>query len=244
MTAPRLLTRRLIEFAARPVTWLWRNWLPAGKLTIIDGYQSAGTIPVDVLKSNVDIYIGGCLKWLCGGPGAAFLWVRPGLREQLKPALTGWMAHARPFAFEPTLDRRTDAWRFLVGTPAIASLCAARPGLDIIHEAGIVAIREKSKRQTAMLIVMARERGFRVTTPDNPDHRGGTVALDVAHGLEVSRALKTREILCDFRPGAGIRLSPHFYTRDEELAEAVEAIAAILRDGSWTAFTVSGSVVT
>jgi len=215
-----------------------------GALSIIDGYQSVGTIPVDVRKSGIDIYIGGCLKWLCGGPGAAFLWVRRELRERLKPALTGWMAHARPFAFEPTMERRGDAWRFLVGTPAIASLYAAKPGLEIINAAGIDAIRLKSRRQTAILMERARGHGFRVTTPEDPERRGGTVAIDVPNGLEVSRALKSREILCDFRPGAGIRLSPHFYTKDEELGSAVEAISEILAKQEWVAFQSGASAVT
>ena len=108
-----------------------------GATAIIDGYQSVGAIPVDVVRSGVDVYIGGCLKWLCGGPGAAFLWVNPDLRERLNPRLTGWMSHARPFAFEPTLERRADAWRFFHGTPSIPSLYAAKSGLEILGEAGI-----------------------------------------------------------------------------------------------------------
>ena len=121
-----------------------------GALTVIDGYQSVGTIPVDVRALGVDVYIGGCLKWLCGGPGAAFVWIDPEIRDQLRPGLTGWMAHEHPFAFEPRLDRRNDAWRFLHGTPSIPSLYAARPGLEIINRIGIAAIREKSQRQTAL----------------------------------------------------------------------------------------------
>jgi kynureninase len=215
-----------------------------GAISIIDGYQSVGSIPVDVGSLGVDAYIGGCLKWLCGGPGAAFLWVRPDLASGLSPRLTGWMAHARPFGFEPALDRRTDAWRFLHGTPNIAALYAARPGLEIIREAGIGAIRAKSTRQTERLIRLADARGYRCTVPRDPQGRGGTVAFDVPHGLEVSRALKDREILCDYRPGAGIRLSPHFYTRDEELVEAVEAIAEILEAGCWRSFSTGGGAVT
>lgn len=215
-----------------------------GAITIVDGYQAVGTIPVDVRKSGIDIYIGGCLKWLCGGPGAAFLWVRPELREQLTPRLTGWMSHAHPFAFETTHHRRPDAWRYLVGTPAIAAFHAARPGLEIINDVGIPSIREKSLRQTALLMDLARARGFTARAPDNPEHRGGTVAIDVPNGLEVSRALKAREILCDYRPGVGIRLSPHFYTRDDELEHAVIAIAEILRERSWTAYGSSVSQVT
>ncbi|MEW4567310.1 aminotransferase class V-fold PLP-dependent enzyme [Tautonia sp. JC769] len=215
-----------------------------GAVTIIDGYQAVGSIPVDVRSLGVDVYIGGCLKWLCGGPGTAFLWVRPELREGLTPRLTGWMSHARPFAFEPTLDRRSDAWRFLNGTPSIPALYAARPGLEIVREAGIDAIRDKSVHQTGHLLRLADARGFRSTTPRDPDRRAGTVALDVPEGLAVSRALKAREILCDYRPGAGIRLSPHFYTRDDELDLAIDAIAEILDAGAWRAFSGAAGPVT
>jgi kynureninase len=199
-----------------------------GAISIIDGYQAVGTIPVDVEALGIDVYIGGCLKWLCGGPGAAFLWVRPELRTRLSPHLTGWMAHAHPFDFSPVLERRDDAWRFFHGTPNIPALYAARPGLEIINEVGIGAIRAKSERQTARLLALAEARGYRCTTPRDPTRRGGTVALDVAHGAEVAEGLKALNILCDYRPGAGIRLSPHFYNRDEELDDAVAAVEAIL----------------
>ena len=215
-----------------------------GAITVIDGYQSVGTIPVDVAESGLDVYIGGCLKWLCGGPGAAFLWVRPGLREKLTPTLTGWMSHAKPFDFSPELQRRNDAWRFLHGTPAIPALYAAISGLEVIHEAGVKAIREKSTRQTARLLELADAKGFPCTTPRDPSKRGGTVAFDVEHGYEVSQGLKSLDILCDYRLGAGVRLSPHFYTRDDELVAAVEAISEILAGSAWRAFSARKSAVT
>ena len=215
-----------------------------GALSIVDGYQAVGSIPVDVRRLGVDVYIGGCLKWLCGGPGAAFFWVRPELRERLVPRLTGWMAHPRPFAFETAMEYRPDAWRFLQGTPNIPSLYAARPGLEIVGEVGADAIRAKSLRQTGRLIERAEGLGFRCVTPRDPARRGGTVAIDVPEGAAVSRALKAREVLCDYRPGAGIRLSPHFYNRDEEIDEALEAIAEILREGSWRDHVSATSAVT
>ena len=150
-----------------------------GAVTIVDGYQSVGTLPVDVTALGVDLYIGGCLKWLCGGPGAAFLWVRPALQAVLTPRLTGWLAHRAPFDFAPALDRRDDVWRFLTGTPNIPALYAARPGLDIVTAVGPAAIRAKSRRQTARLLALADARGWRCTTPRDPDRRGGTVAIDL-----------------------------------------------------------------
>jgi kynureninase len=215
-----------------------------GATTILDGYQAVGVVPVDVRRTGLDVYIGGCLKWLCGGPGAAFLWVSPERRASLAPRLTGWMAHVRPFAFEPTLERRADTWRFLHGTPNISALYAARPGLEIVGSIGVEAIRAKSIRQTARLVGLAEEHGFPCTTPRDPGRRGGTVALDVPEGAAVARSLKAREILCDYRAGAGIRLSPHFYSRDDELDAAVEALAEILDRGDWRRFAGSGSTVT
>lgn len=215
-----------------------------GARTIIDGYQSVGTIPVNVCGLGIDMYIGGCLKWLCGGPGAAFLWVRPELQGELKPRLTGWMAHAHPFDFGPVLERRADVGRFLHGTPNIPAFYAARPGLEIINEVGIEAIRAKSLRQTSRLLALADERGWRCTTPRDPAQRGGTVAIEVENGYAASKALRARGIIGDYRPGAGIRLSPHFYTRDEELDAAVSGLADILKSGSWRPFASQHATVT
>jgi kynureninase len=215
-----------------------------GAVTIVDGYQSVGTIPVDVHASGLDVYIGGCLKWLCGGPGAAFLWVDPDVRHRLRPRLTGWMAHQRPFAFEPRMERQENAWRFLHGTPSIPALYAARPGLEIIGRVGLPSIRAKSVRQTSRLLELAEARGFACKTPRDPDRRGGTVAIDVPHGYEISRSLKALDILCDYRPGAGIRLSPHLYTRDDELESVMAAIVEIQQTGAWRAFSEGRTTVT
>jgi kynureninase len=213
-------------------------------ITIIDGYQAVGTIPVDVRRLGVDVYIGGCLKWLCGGPGAAFVWADPQVRRRIEPKLTGWMAHQAPFTFAPELVRRDDAWRLLNGTPNISGLYAARPGLEIINEIGVEAIRAKSLVQTQRLLNLADHAGYRCTTPHDPARRGGTVAIDVDNGYEISLALKSLDILCDYRPGAGIRLSPHFYNRDDELDAAVAAIDEIRSTRAWRAFSSTTSTVT
>jgi kynureninase len=215
-----------------------------GAISVIDGYQAVGTIPVAVRALGVDVYIGGCLKWLCGGPGAAFLWVAPDARRRLLPKLTGWMAHENPFGFESKLVRREDAWRFLHGTPGVPALYAARPGLEIVNQIGVEAIRRKSLRQTDRLLELADRHGFRCTTPRSHARRGGTVAVAVDHGYEISRSLKALDILCDFRPGAGIRLSPHFYNRDDELDAAIEAIAEVRATGAWRAFLPTEPSVT
>ncbi|MBM3790669.1 MAG: aminotransferase class V-fold PLP-dependent enzyme [Acidobacteria bacterium] len=200
-----------------------------GAMVVLDVYQSAGTIPVDVRGLEVDFAIGGCLKWLCGGPGAAFLYVRPDLRSKLEPRLTGWMAHRNSFAFETgDIRYRDDAFRFLNGTPHIPCLYAARPGLEILGEIGMEAVRKKSLRQINRLCRMAQAEGLAVTAPPDPSQRGGTLALNPPHAYEISRELLRREFLVDYRPGAGIRISPHFYTADSELDAVIREIRNIL----------------
>jgi kynureninase len=206
-----------------------------GAYVVLDTFQSLGTIPVDVQKLNVDFACGGVLKWLCGGPGVAYLYVRPDLGSKLQPKFTGWAAHQQPFNFEIGPTRYTDPpFRFMNGTPHVPSLEAARPGVKIITEVGIDRIREKSKRQTARLIELADQRGWRVNTPRDPEQRGGTVSIDMPDAHDVCRELLQRDILVDYRPQAGVRLSPHFYTKDEELDSAIAAVDEILKNRAVT----------
>ena len=202
-----------------------------GALVLADIYQSAGTVPVDVRALGVDFATGGSVKWLCGGPGAGYLYVRRDLWPQLEPRFTGWMAHKQPFAFDAgAIDYANDAFRFLNGTPAIPALYAARCGYEIIGEVGVARIREKSMRQTARLIALAEEAGFSVRSPRNPAERGGTVVIDVPNGAEVTRELLRRNFLVDYRPGAGIRVAPHFYSKDEELEMTVREMQSIAQE--------------
>jgi kynureninase len=205
-----------------------------GAHVILDVFQATGTVPVNVRELNVDFAVGGVLKWLCGGPGVAYLYARPDLRAKLAPALTGWFAHQRPFAFEAgPIDRTAGGFRFLTGTTQVPALYACQPGLEIISQVGVERIREKSLRQTQRLMDGARDRGWRVNTPENPAERGGTVSVDCPHAAEVMRELLARDILVDYRPRAGIRLSPHFYTRDEEIDFALEQMGTILATRAW-----------
>jgi kynureninase len=202
-----------------------------GALVVLDTFQSLGTVPVDVQALNTDFACGGVLKWLCGGPGVGYLYVRPDLGKKLQPTFTGWTAHENPFAFEIGANRYTDPpYRFMNGTPHIPALEAARPGLKIIAEAGIERIREKSKRQTARLIELASKHGWRVNTPHDAEKRGGTVSIDMPDAQEVCRELIKREILVDYRPKAGVRMSPHFYNTDEELEIGIGAVEEILKE--------------
>lgn len=215
-----------------------------GALVSLDAFHSVGVIPVDMKAIGADFLTGGVLKWLCGGPGGCFTYANPEVSARLEPALTGWLAHARPFGFEPEMDFTDNAYRWLGGTPAIPSIYAAIEGPRIIQNAGIDAIRAKSIRQTSRLVELAHARGFRVNAPLDPSRRGGTVAFDVPHAYEVAQSLLERDILVDFRPGAGIRIAPHFYTRDDELEDAVAAIDEILATGAWSKHEGRSSVVT
>jgi len=205
-----------------------------GAHVILDVFQAAGTIPLDVRSLGVDFAVGGVLKWLCGGPGVAYLYVREDLRAKLRPALTGWIAHRRPFAFETgAIDARDDSFRYLNGTPHIPALYACQPGLDILNKIGIAAVREKSMRMTARLMEGARTRGWHVNTPENPAERAGTVSVECPHAYEVCRELLARDILVDYRPKAGVRLSPHFYNREDECDLALSQMEEILKTGAW-----------
>ena len=188
-----------------------------GALVVLDVYQSAGTVPFSVKDLEVDFATGGSVKWLCGGPGAGYLYVRPDLIEQLQPKTTGWMAHEEPFAFETELRYAPNITRFLHGSPAIPAMYAAESGYRIINEIGVEAIRKKNIRQTGALIELAEESGFRVTSPKDPARRGGTITVWDDNAAAITRELIRREFIVDYRPGAGVRISPHFYTKDEEL---------------------------
>jgi kynureninase len=215
-----------------------------GALVSLDSFHAVGIIPVDVKKSGVDFLTGGVLKWLCGGPGGCFLYVSPKVRDRLRPALTGWQAHARPFDFEDTMEYTTGAFRWLNGTPVIPALYVAAEGAKILRKAGIAAIREKSVRLTTRLVELAEKLGYKVTAPRDSDRRGGTVAVNVAHGYEVTQVLLSRDILVDYRVGAGIRIAPHFFTTDAEVELAIGTIADALDSGAWEKFAERARVVT
>jgi kynureninase len=201
-----------------------------GAHVVLDTYQSAGTVPFSVKELNVDFATGGSVKWLCGGPGAGYLYVRPDLIDQFKPKTTGWMAHEHPFAFDTEMHYAPNITRFLHGSPAIPALYAAQSGYKIINEIGVPAIREKSVRQTQKLIELAEEAGFRVTSPRDPARRGGTITVWDDNASAITKELVRREFIVDYRPGAGVRISPHFYTTDEELGLIVNEMKKI-RDG-------------
>jgi kynureninase len=204
-----------------------------GAHVVLDAYQSVGIVPLDVTTLHVDFAVGGSVKWLCGGPGNGWLYVRPDLAEVLEPTLVGWQAHARPFGFEPELEYADGSARFLTGTPNVPALYAATAGYDVIEEIGVDRIREQSVHQTELLIDLLDRAGFDVGSPRDPTRRGGTVTVRTPEFEAVHKELGERRILCDFRPDAGLRLGPHFYNTDDELRYAVGQIAEIVETGAY-----------
>jgi kynureninase len=203
-----------------------RRCREVGAVLLLDVYQSTGVMPLELEAWGVHAAMGGSVKWLCGGPGAGYLWVEPDFARTLQPAFTGWQADEEPFAFRPGPIRYRDepAWRFLTGTPNIPALYACRPGYRIVAGVGARKIRERSLALTDHLIALAEEAGFEVRTPKDHKHRGGTVSIFHPEADRLCHELIDREILCDFRPNAGIRMSPHFFNTEAELEHAIRTL--------------------
>jgi kynureninase len=205
----------------------------AGAHVVLDCYQSAGVVPFDLTALDVDFAVGGSVKWLCGGPGAGWLYVRPDLAEALEPTFVGWQGHARPFAFEPELEYAPGVRRFLTGTPNVPALYAASAGYDVIEEVGVERIRERSLVLTSLLIELLEGAGFEISSPREPDRRGGTVLVRTPDDPAVHRELGERGVICDFRPGAGIRLGPHFFNTEDELRQTAAELVDIVESGAF-----------
>ena len=200
-----------------------------GARVVLDCFHSAGVLPFSVTDLEVDFAVGGCLKWLCGGPGNGWLYVRPDLIDSLEPRVTGWMAHEQPFAFDgPPMKFTRGPMRFLNGTPQIPALYAALEGLRIINEIGVAAIREHSMRMTAHLLDKVIEMGWPSLTPHDPARRAGTVCANPPDSELISRELLMHDFLIDWRPDAGIRIAPHFYNTIDECDALIAEIAAIM----------------
>jgi kynureninase len=200
-----------------------------GARVILDVYQAAGAIPVHLEALGVDFAVGGSVKWLCGGPGAGYLYVRPDLASEVQPGIVGWAAHARPFQFETGPIAYSEApERFQSGTPNVPALYSCRAGYEIVREVGVDAIRAKSLRLTRRLMDLASETGFRINTPTSDAERGGTVIIDVPQGAAVTAELLRRGVVVDHRPGAGIRMAPHFYNTADEIDHAMHELRDIV----------------
>jgi kynureninase len=201
-----------------------------GARVSLDVYQAAGTVPLDLEALGTDFAVGGSVKWLCGGPGAGYLYVRPDLAHQLEPGLVGWAAHAAPFEFETGPIRYAAApERFQSGTPNVPALYSARSGYEIVAEVGVESIRRHSLALTRRMIDLALEAGYRVNTPLDDVERGGAVIVDVPNSRAVADELIRREVIVDYRPGAGIRMAPHFYNTLAEVEDAMSVLSDIVQ---------------
>ncbi len=201
-----------------------------GAMVVLDGYQSAGIIPVDVAALGVDFFVGGCLKWLCGGPGNAFLYTAPWVKAQTRPRLTGWLSRTAPFAFDiDATEVRGDGMAMMNGTPAIPAYYAALPGLEIIREVGVDRIRAASRGMTRRLLDLVDAAGFRSVASRDPERLAGTVAVDVPDAARVAATLNARDFVVDYRPGVGVRLSPHFYNTMDEIDAMMRELNRIVR---------------
>jgi len=200
-----------------------------GAAVVLDIYQGAGTIPMNLEALGVDFAVGGSVKWLCGGPGAGYLYVRPDLIGTMRPSVVGWAGHTAPFGFETGAIRYADTIeRFQSGTPNVPSLFSTRAGYETVAKIGVPAIREKSLRLTRRLMDAAARNGWRLNTPAGDAERGGSVVIDVPDGARVTDELLKRRVIVDYRPNAGIRIAPHFYNTEEEIDTAVLAIEETL----------------
>jgi kynureninase len=203
-----------------------------GAMVLLDCYQSAGTVPLALKEWGCDMACGGSVKWACGGPGAAYLYVRPDLLPTLKPAATGWFSHEEPFAFDMGPMRwADDVWRMIGGTMSIPAVYTARAGWETVLRAGVDNIRKKSLRQTRLFRELVKARGFAVNTPEDDASRGGTICFDFEGAAEVSRVLLERRFFHDYRPRCGIRVSPHFYTTDDELRAFLDELDQVRKSG-------------
>jgi len=200
-----------------------------GAFVLLDVYQSAGVVELYAADWNVDFLIGGTIKWLCGGPSCGYLYVRPDLQRDLRPRLTGWVAHDSPFDFAHAPMRYAKSVRrFAQGTPSIPALYSAMPGIDIIESVGMAQIAAESQRRTQLMIDFASARGWTINTPRENDRRGGSVMIGVADAKTMAELLAEKRVFVDWRPGAGLRMSPHFFNTDEEVEEALHILARLI----------------
>ncbi len=199
-----------------------------GTLLCVDAYQTTGVYPYDVTEWDLDLVTGGSHKWLCGGPGCGWIYIKPALLEFFRPAITGWMAHARPFAFEPApIEHAHSMYRWGTGTPTIPGYVVAKAGHELIRSVGVARIREHNVRLTDRIAAMALERGLRVNTPLQAERRTGWIGIDFEGSDRAYRELIARRVFLDHRPGCGLRVSPHFYTADDEIDAFFSALDAV-----------------
>ena len=202
-----------------------------GALVVVDGYQAAGTLPVDVGALGCDVYLGGSVKYLSGGPGNGWMHVSPTLVDRLEPVTSGWFGQRSPFAFDPEVAYAPGIRRFAGGTPGVPAAYAAEPAYAALAEIGMQRVRERSQSMTQPLLEAALERGWTVRSPHDPAQRGGHVTIDPGDASRVCDGLIARGTVVDHRPGVGIRVSPHFYNTLDEALGVLDDMAEVLASG-------------
>ncbi len=200
-----------------------------GAWVVVDAYQTAGCVPFRVADWPADAVLGGSHKWLCGGPGAGWMYVAADRVDELAPAVAGWFGHRDPFAFDLELEYAPGAARFATGTPGVASLFAARAGLEVVLQVGVEAVRRKSQALGQRMVELADSLGLQVRSPREPERRTGMVVVDFPGAEEAAQELARRGVLVDYRPGAGIRMSAHFYTHPDEVEAAFEVLGRLVQ---------------
>ncbi|MCB9756337.1 MAG: aminotransferase class V-fold PLP-dependent enzyme [Myxococcales bacterium] len=217
-----------VSGALQDIKAIARRAHEVGALVMVDVYQTAGAVPIDVGEWDADIVVGGSHKWLCGGPGTCFMWMKPELRARLQPRITGWMGHERPFAFQPApIDYARGNRHFLGGTPSMPAYFVAREAFKNLHEVGVERIRRHNLALCQLIIDRAQAAGLTIRSPLDHERRTGFVAVDFEGSEEVSKQLIAEHVKHDWRPNCGLRLGPHFYTTDEEVERAMERIVAL-----------------
>ncbi len=200
-----------------------------GALLLVDAYQATGIVPTDLVGGEIDIYVSGTLKWLFGGPGTAFMRVRPELREALIPTTTGWFSSARQFAFAiDELELAPDGRRYELGTPSVPSAAIARGGAELVREIGVERLGERTRDLGQLLIELADDAGLEVRGMRDASRRGGIVPIAVADPKPVVDALADDGIIVDFRPGI-VRCSPAFYNSEDEVRLLIDRLATHVR---------------
>ncbi|MBL9101485.1 MAG: aminotransferase class V-fold PLP-dependent enzyme [Myxococcales bacterium] len=217
-----------VSGALQDVKAITRRAHEVGALVMVDVYQTAGCVPIDVLDWDVDLAVGGSHKWLCGGPGTAFLWMKPELRARLQPRLTGWMGHSAPFAFEPAPIRYADDHRrFLAGTPSMPAYYVAAAAYENLHAVGMPRIRAHNLALSRVLIERAQQAGLTLHSPVEDDKRTGFVAIDFPGSEAACQRLIAERFKLDWRPSCGLRLGPHFYNTEAEVHRLMDRVVAL-----------------
>ena len=197
-----------------------------GVRTLVDIAQSTGVVPISLPVWAADAVAGSCVKWLCGGPGAGFLWVNPASLKTFQPEDIGWFSHENPFEFDLKNFRYApDARRFWGGTPSILPYAIASAGIETLTRIGVEKIRIHNQRLVQRLLDAAQGQGLRAATPMNPQQRGGTAVIVFPDPPATAARLQAANIRCDFRPGFGVRFSPHIYNTEQEIETVIGALA-------------------